>query len=277
MSATMAIADKAGFGAGAGAGDGSGAYLLDQFEEFYGDLTALKQAARRAVPRARAGDPGEPGEQDDEGGRMPVGLLASEALDKLQSLLEVQALEAGRRGGDFGVLYYKDAQYVMAVLADEIFVTLDWPGRESWKNDLLETRLFGTYNAGDQFFDRLEAVLGEGERGHPELALVFLMALGLGFKGRYRGRERAPKLDEYRRRLFEYVYRKRPNLADPTRLIAPQAYRHTAADAAPRLLPAPSRWLWVLGGVALAYLVVSHLVWSGYSDTLRGLLAAGGG
>lgn len=272
----MATAEITAHGASAGAQPGSGAYLLDQFEEFYGELMALREAARRAVTRVNPAGSEADGPEEDAG-RMPVGLLASEALDKLQSLLEVQALESGRRGGDFGVLYYKDAQYVMAVLADEIFVTLDWPGRETWKNDLLETRLFGSYNAGDQFFTRLEAVLGEGERGHPELALVFLMALGLGFKGRYRGQASPAKLDEYRRRLFEYVYRKRPNPSDPARLIAPQAYRHTAASATPKLLPAPSRWLWVLGGVALGYLVISHLVWTGYSDTLRGLLAAGGG
>jgi type VI secretion system protein ImpK len=188
----------------------------------------------------------------------------------------MQALESGRRGGDFGLLYYKDAQYVMAVLADEIFIALDWPGREAWKNDLLETRLFGSYNAGDQFFQRLEALLAQGDRAQPELALVYLQALGLGFKGRFRGMALTPKLDDYRRRLFEYVYRKRPDLGDPARVLSPQAYRHTVAEATPRLLPDPRLWLWVLGGVFVTFLIVAHVLWTSYTAELRALLAMGG-
>lgn len=248
-------------------GGNTGAYLLDQFEEFFGEVVRLRhQAQQSPVPL--------PGQSDPE--RLPIGLIASEALDRLQTLLEMQALESGRRGGDFGLLYYKDAQYVMAVLADEIFIVLDWPGRESWKSDLLETRLFGSYNAGDQFFQRLDGLLAQGERAQPELALVYLMALGLGFKGRYRGLAQASKLEEYRRRLYEYVYRKRPDLTDPGRVLSPQAYRHTLADATPRLLPNPARWLWLLGFAFAVFLVVSHIVWTSYTADLQRLLDMAG-
>jgi len=248
-------------------GGNTGAYLLDQFEEFFGEVVRLRDQAMQSAPLYA-------GRNDPD--RVPVGLIASEALDRLQTILEMQALESGRRGGDFGLIYYKDAQYVMAVLADEIFIAMDWPGRESWKSDLLETRLFGSYNAGDQFFQRLDSLLAQGERAQPEMALVYLLALGLGFKGRYRGAAQASKLEEYRRRLYEYVYRKRPDLADPGRVLSPQAYRHTLADALPRLLPNPTRWLWILGTVFLIFLVASHIVWVSYTSDLRALLDMGG-
>jgi hypothetical protein len=162
---------------------GTAAYILDQFREFHDELLALRDAALRAGS-AQSGH--GLGALDDDapppppfpglGGLVaappplpiwqttrrkrktisvpsPTGksdMMAEEALRRLQTLLEMQALEAGRRGGEYGVLYYKEAQYVMAALADEIFLTLDWTGRDTWRSDLLETRLFGTYDAGEK-------------------------------------------------------------------------------------------------------------------------------
>lgn len=260
-------------------------YLLEQFREFFREVTALRQRAMHGAMEEAQAD----AESDDaidvaaeaDGSPPPLpwrsegdstALKAEKALQHLQSILELQALESGRRGGDYGVQYYKEAQYVMAVLADEIFLNLNWPGRNAWKSDLLETRLFGTYNAGEQFFKRLEKLLETGNQVQSELAMVYLLALSLGFKGRYRGLSSTSKLDDYRRQLFHYISKRQPELMDEAMRLCPQAYDHTAREATIRWLPSPTRWYGLLAASVIVYILVSHFVWSGVTDDLRDLL-----
>lgn len=262
-------------------------YLLDQFREFFREVTVLRdQALRGGLDDAEdAREDGSDGSDQGDAGResspppLPwrtegdsTALNAEKALQHLQSILEIQALEAGRRGGDYGVQYYKEAQYVMAVLADEIFLNLNWPGRNAWKADLLETRLFGTYNAGDQFFKRLQNLLETGSQVQSELAMVYLLALSLGFKGRHRGVSSTSRLDEYRRQLFHYISKRQPELMDEAMRLCPQAYDHTAREATIRWLPSPTRWYGLLAASVILYILVSHFVWSSGTDELRMLL-----
>lgn len=289
----------------------AGTYVLDQFREFHAEAVRLRDDAlksgragarnRKAAParpapppdgvirplppplpgRPKPPDP-EPEAPEDEpetgrDGRRPGPLLtAEEAVQRLQSLLEMQALEAGRRGGEYGVLYYKEAQYVMAALADEIFLHLDWPGRGYWKDDLLEARLFGTYAAGERFYQRLDKLLSTGDRVQAELAVVYLLALSLGFRGKYRGAKYDRKLLDYRKQLYYYIYQRRPDLADQTRRMMPAAYEHTQTDAVPRMLPSPTRWFWLLGAVVVVYLAVAHVAWLDAIAPLSRTLAGGG-
>ncbi|MDW3207096.1 MAG: DotU family type IV/VI secretion system protein [Alphaproteobacteria bacterium] len=291
---------------------GAGAYVLDQFREFYDEVMVLRDAALRSgrapgdyesfeeedasdgpppppLPGFAVGPPPLPGEaapplpeqpvdDEDEGedpvpkaARPSVGLSAEEALQKLQTLLEMQALEAGHRGGEYGVLYYREAQYVMAALADEIFINLDWAGRNFWRNDLLETRLFGSYNAGDVVFKRLEKLLQTGDRVQAEIAVVYLMALTLGFRGRYAGGRHEARIAEYRKQLYYYIFQKRPDLGDPATRIVPEAYQHTHGNVTARLLPSPTRWFWALGAAVLIYLIASHFV---FHDVMAPLIEA---
>lgn len=294
---------------------GAGAYVLDQFREFYDEVQVLRDFALKS---GRAGDHGVPEFMDDGGAGFPgqeyddddggavrppplpgfakpgaepplptaedaedeedlsdrgpsFGLTAEEAVRRLQTLLEMQALEAGRRGGEYGVLYYQEAQYVMAALADEIFLNLDWSGRDHWRNDLLETRLFDSYNAGDQVFKRLERLLQTGDRVQAEIAVVYLMALTLGFRGRYAGGRSEARIAEYRKQLYYYIFQRRPDLADPSHRLVNEPYQHTQGNVNARLLPSPARWLWLLGFVCVAYLVASHFV---FHDALQPLIDA---
>ncbi|MEQ8603571.1 MAG: DotU family type IV/VI secretion system protein [Marivibrio sp.] len=289
----------------------AGAYVLDQFREFYDELMRLRAEAlrggrARAAAAKKAGakkrpepppegvirplppplpgkpkpaDPDPPEPEEDaaaESGAGGAHLSAEEALQQLQSLLEMQALEAGRRGGEYGVLYYKEAQYVMAALADEIFLHLDWPGRTAWREDLLETRLFGSYAAGEKLFQRLDRLLQSGDRVQAELAVVYLLALSLGFRGKYRGAKHDQKLIDYRKQLYYYIYQRRPDLADQTRRLTPQAYDQTQGEARARMLPSPARWYWLFAAVLLGFILLGHVLWTGAVQELDALLRSGG-
>src|SRR5580658_64213 len=146
----------------------TGFYLLIQFREFYREVARLKRMVAYAAPVSSAeeliftsaaataiGTRGSiatlPAPGPSEASPAVTGVW-----QQLVSLLERQSLEAGQ-GGAFAYEVYREAQYVMAALADEIFLHLDWEGRSRWT--LLESELFHSHAAGEVFFQRVEDLL----------------------------------------------------------------------------------------------------------------------
>lgn len=85
---------------------------------------------------------------------------------------------------------YKDMQYLMIGLADEIFLHLDWSGSEYWSQNLLEHRVFGTHISGEKFFSKLDELLSaqnnlSASAHRYPLLNIYLYCLALGFTGKY--------------------------------------------------------------------------------------------
>ncbi|HEV2145810.1 MAG TPA: DotU family type IV/VI secretion system protein [Longimicrobiaceae bacterium] len=238
-------------------------FLLRSFREYYDEVVRQK--------RAVLADPWGIGAREADGtaAEDPSARAARRVGEPLVSCLESQALDAGKRGGEFGASLYREAQYVMAALGDEVFLGLEWQGKGAWEDNLLETRLFGTHTAGEQFFRRLDQLLKDRDPVHRELGAVYLMALCLGFKGRFRGTVRLGELEEYRRQLFSFVFRRQPSLLKGERKLFPQAYAHTVAEAPRVALPHTGRWLAALAVVVVFYLAVSHGLWRDVTLPLR--------
>jgi len=76
---------------------------------------------------------------------------------------------------------------------------------------------------------------------------------------------------EYRRRLYRFIFRRDPARSGGS--ILPQPYEHIAAPARQTRLPVVQRWALVLGLVIVAYLVASHLVWRSVTQDLRAIHA----
>jgi len=213
--------------------------LLGQFQEFYAEVIRLKRAAQ--LRTALAGS-------------------EREIWQRLVSLLERQAIDAERFGRAHASLY-EQAQYVMAVLGDEIFVHLDWQGQEMWRANLLESRLFQTHEAGERFFDRLEELLRERDSVYVELAAVYLMALALGFRGRFFGVDDGGRLERYRRELFAFISGRDSDIASETRRLFPELQLHRLEEQRVHRLPDPRRWYLAVGGAVVAFLLIAHLLW----------------
>ena len=104
--------------------------LTDEFRAFYALIVELKKRVGfRSVSAAEG----------------------SEVWQRLLSYLERSGLVAARAGG-VQAANGRDARYVMASFADEVFLNLDWSGREGWKLNLLEGKLFDSHIAGERFF-----------------------------------------------------------------------------------------------------------------------------
>ncbi len=233
-------------------------FLVARFREFYRELLAAKE---RALGGSWSDDRGPADTPQD-------------LWRHLLALLERQALEAGRVGGDIGSELYRQAQYVMAALADETFLHLRWPGREGWTANLLEARLFGTHRAGEEVFDRLERLLRDRDTAYAELARVYLMALALGFEGKLRDRPEGPAvLAAFRRALYRFIHQREPRVVRGEEPVVPQAYAATVEVAEPRRLPYLRRWLAAAAVVVVLWVVGGHVVWRHLVTGLEPLVA----
>lgn len=248
----------------AAAGGVPARFLTARFRSFYALLRELAgdaHALGQGVPHSRV--------------EAMVGLLVNH--------ISAGQDEALRLGGAYGATLYQDAAYVMAALADEIFLfQVDWTGRAAWDDILVEARACGSRLAGERVFERADALLAANEPAHGELAGLYLMALALGFQGRYRDAPGgAEVLASYRRRLRALAGGTAPPLhpGDGGGPLFPEAYAQTLDEGTPVGLPPLRRWLWLAAGLAAAYVVVSHVAWRLVTADVRAIVSvvSGGG
>ena len=237
-------------------------FLLTQFREFYSELARLKRTVEVSgsvylfdLPTSDSPDPTS---------------TVNGVWQHLLSVLERQALEAGQTGGAFAFEIYREAQYVMAALADEIFLHMNWDGRANWP--LLESKLFETHIAGEVIFQRLDRLLQRRDPFYLDLAAVYFMALSLGFQGKYRGNDPGNALEQYRRQLFAMIYRRNPQLFTTNTPIFPQTYQNTLDRGAGRKLPSQNIWVGLIAVVFVLWLGISQVAWSSVSSQVSSLI-----
>ena len=234
-------------------------FLLARFREFYHEVIRQKRIIHVGLVSMK---PIPSGEEGLESGSNPVNQVWKELL----LLLEKQEVTAGRVGGDYILETYKEAQFVMAALSDETFLKMkldgkDWEGKEQWQSNLLEIKLFNSHAAGDIFFEKLDQILKYRDPLNAELAKVFLMALALDFKGKYRDRDEEGKIEFYRRELFHFIYQRDPDILSHDHHFCNQAYEHNMEESASLRLRNPFLWAWIFGGLVLLAFILSHFVW----------------
>ena len=224
--------------------------LLAQFGEFYTELLRIKSALEVGGHRV---------------GRAEGLSVAdvSEAMHRhLRTLLERQAARARQWGGAYGQALYAEAEYVMAALADEtLLLRVDWGGRDNWQHRLLEAALFGTCLAGERVFERLDALIADPARAHPSLATLYLIALALGFRGRYWRDEDQGQLRHYRMALAGIITRTVPDVGETGPKLFAQAYAPTVGQGRALRLPGMRPWLMTAAAVAVLFLVSSYGLW----------------
>ena len=107
----------------------------------------------------------------------PVGELREQLLELLD--------EFNRDATEIGIdeEEIRDARFALAVWADESALRAEWPGREEWHRELLQSRLYRTTRGGNEFYERL----GRLDSEHHDAREVFVLAMLLGFEGQYAG------------------------------------------------------------------------------------------
>lgn len=243
---------------------GATLFLVARFAEFYEEVAAL----RLAIAEGRLGAMLVVG--DEPPPTAPVD-LAARVSARLAALLKTQRIDLARNGTPAEIEAHNHACYAMAALTDELFILeTDWPGAEAWMDVLLEYRVFQTRRAGTRFFEMAEELLDSRERSPLEvdLAAVLVLALRLGFKGRYRGGAGEATLHQLRNRLYRLVERGHEGLAHGPHF--PQTETQTITTETPQRLAPLTPWLVGMAVVAGVYLVLSSAMWLALVGTFRG-------
>ncbi|MFZ6675479.1 DotU family type IV/VI secretion system protein [Undibacterium sp. Xuan67W] len=245
--------------------------LLDCCADFYQEISNMKRAMETKTLASYLSSNGDPAPSK------PIEFASYVSL-RLLDIIAQQEREVSRFATLYELNIYKITRYLMAALADEIFILeLEdhsvWPGRSAWPYVLIEQKLFCSNIAGEKFFSLAEKLLQTKNQDamHVDLAGVFLLTLKLGFRGKYRGEQGEEKLAELRNKLFQFTKRKSLFLASNGGNTSPvkepafsQAYCYRlAGDRSERghRLDAVSPWR-NFGLLALMiYLVSSCLIW----------------
>jgi len=268
--------------------------LLREFREFYAEVARL----RRVVAEARAGGgrsfPASPAASEaamtapasaqagtevatetarpgGQSGNAVTGnaVALSEKIDattlyvqqEMSKYLDQKQYEVKLSASSISHDQFQELVYIMAAFADETFVCLvEWPGKDYWRDHLMELRLFHTQIAGQDIYRKIDTLLERQDYGAEELAAVYLMALALGFKGLYL---RAPEsVEAYRKRLFDRLLMTNPDLRGVSYRLFPDAYRHTVVEGSPVRLPEPRTWWLAVAGIVATWLVGSTIAWT---------------
>ncbi len=244
-------------------------YVLEQFREFYAVVLRYKQEIE--APLGKGPPPPPPNDdapaddiadlEPDEDGETQANVIRSE----LSALVQRQAQGVLRRGDEREQKRFREVQYVMAAMADEVFLNLSWLGKDYWEGNLLEDEFFHTHDAGSRFFVNLEEILRHRDPTKAEVAAVYLLALSLGFRGQHQDIEGQARLEHFRLQLFASLFQRNPGLSDDAQLFS-QSYAHTLAGKPVQWLPLLRPWLAAIGAVALIYVAISHAIWVHESD-----------
>ncbi len=240
--------------------------LLAQFRQFYSEVIRLKRQVKHGVWTAAPPMP-----EEDDAEEASTAQSIHSVWQRLLNLLQKQEAEASRLTKDYLYDVYKEAQFIMAALADDIFLNLDWTGKPVWEDNLLEGKLFNTHSAGDSFFEKLDRLLANRDTYYAELAKVYLLALSLGFEGKYRGKE-SEELSLYRRQLFNFIKQREPLPETDQYRIFPQSYDHTLDQAKEKRLPHPRGWIAAVFVMVFALGLASHGLWVHHTADLKFIL-----
>ena len=194
--------------------------------------------------------------------------LAQVVRKNLMTLFRRNAVELLRVGGQPTDNYY-EAQWVMAVFADEVFIHFKWEGKRAWTSNLLEQSLFNSHLGGEKFYEKLDYLLRNNDPADKSLAAVYLSALALGFRGKYHGLNDHGRLRRYRQELFAFVFRQPQDLTGTSKIAFPDSYVKNLRAEKRRKLTNPRVWLVVLAFVVVTYLAVSHGLWMKLTSRLE--------
>lgn len=265
--------------------------ILQDFRAFYRTLLLLKGRAFQSGPSAHADalsvtDQPEttisdtPLIHEKKGPQSPLREdvphnTVLEIRRQLETLLTNQYKELGSSRGGYAARYYEEAQYIMVALADEIFINLNWWGKEEWEDNLLESLMYNTQDAGDKFFENLDIFLEKPPAPQTtDMAALYLIALGLGFKGRYKDSGHEATLSKYKERLYRYITSEDTELLHNQSHLFPLAYDQIISDRQSPMMPNIRAWWVSLGVIAGGYVLFSSIIWLHHMNRFSPLVDA---
>jgi type VI secretion system protein ImpK len=246
-------------------------FLLQFFQEFYREVLIQRELAYHSVETIGSSksplDEKEEEGSDSEQLKQEEKLVEEEELcDKIQRVFKILferfSLTAQNQAGEFATAHFQEALYAMVALLDEVFLAFSWTGKERWENNLMEKQFFHTQVAGELLFRKIETLIQVNDPMQRDLAIIYLMTLALGFKGKYRGEEDEGRMNWYRHQLYSMAYHKSVSLFYPGQEhLVEDCYNHVVTMPPTKILPNVRNWILAFVGVIAIYVTVSAFLW----------------
>ena len=142
------------------------------------------------------------------------------------------------------------SKFALASFVDEVVLMNNFPLRDQWEKYALQLEYFGEQLAGNKFFEKLEAMLGQIEVTKDAVEVYYFCML-LGFKGRYAIYEQE--------KLLAIMQKTATALVKAGKIVPVELSPHWLANDQPkppkkRGMPVWAR-LTALGGLGLAFII----------------------
>ena len=95
---------------------------------------------------------------------------------------QFRALETKARQADVPQEDVQQAKYAICAFIDEMILTSSWALKESWADKPLQLAYFNDFSAGEEFYNKTDALRGAKRNAVLE---VYYLCLALGFRGKY--------------------------------------------------------------------------------------------
>ena len=189
---------------------------------------------------------------------------------RLLAVLARQTADAQDRLSEHELAELDEAQYVMVAMADEVFLYLDWVGRDEWARRPLEAEArFGTHLAGERIFNRLDEIFRNRLSVSGDLLGVYLAALSLGFRGRYHFDPQSPDPERVRHEVIRELRRVDPRTVAPATELCPEAVAGVRDKEQRRGLTNLREGLLPLVAVLAGMTLLGHLLWYYQTNEVR--------
>jgi type VI secretion system protein ImpK len=156
----------------------------------------------------------------------------------------------------------KEAMYMATVLADEIFLNMEWNGKKFWENNMLEQQFFGTQVAGETVFQKIDDFILEKHPLFLEKSEIYVKAFLLGFKGKFRGVDDEQEcIGLYLRKLLGIMAQHDMSVMNLDGYLFQKEYTYTIPSIHRKLLPDAAIITYISSFFVFMFLVISTVVW----------------
>jgi type VI secretion system protein ImpK len=148
----------------------------------------------------------------------------AEVREKIVGLINAQEEKVKARG--IPTETYREARFAVLSWVDEMILNSAWPHRSQWQHLMLT--YYGTLNAGEEFFRRLELLPSQSN----DVREIYYFCLSLGFQGIHAFADGRHQLRELKQGVYRQLSTGSGDIKQSYRRLFPEAYQKVAATPA---------------------------------------------
>lgn len=165
--------------------------------------------------------------------------------------------------GLIGQKIFEEVAYIIASLSDEIFLSLNWDGRQYWQKNLIERKMFNTANSGEKIFIKIEEILNDNSVESVELAMIYFYCLALGFKGSWRSLPNCEeRIKDLKDSLYFKIYYKDSKFFKEKVTLFPQVYSALYKENAIKNKISLKIWMLISIVIVVSYFMIVEIMYN---------------